>query len=297
VTQHVTANGLQLAYETFGSAEDPPLLLVMGLGTQMIGWRDAFCELLADQGFFVVRFDNRDVGESTHLDDLPVPNPIGVLLGRTEPVYRIQDMATDTLSLMDALGLDRVHLMGASMGGFITQHVALAQPHRIASLTLMMTSTGSRRVGGTHPKVIAAILRRKPVTNREDAVQAAWSMLQLTQSPAYTWSEDDISPVFGLAYDRGYDPEGSSRQFAAIVAQDDRTAALADLDIPTVVLHGLADRMVNFSGGVSLARTIPGARLVAFHGMGHDLPPALWPEFAAEVVKVSRRADAITADT
>ena len=289
MTERVTANGLELAYEAFGSPDDPPLLLVMGLGTQMIGWRDGFCRLLAGRGFRVIRFDNRDVGESTHLDGLRVPKPVGVLLGRDQVAYSIEDMAADTLGLMDALGLERVHLVSASMGGFISQHVALAQPERVASLALFMTSTGARRVGGTHPKVIAALLRRKPATSREEAIETSWKLLQLTQSPAYPWAEDDVRAQVGLAYDRGYDADGGGRQFAAVVGQTDRTAALADLRIPTVMLHGLADRMVNFSGGVALARAIPGSRLVGYHGMGHDLPPALWPDFVAEIVANSRR--------
>jgi pimeloyl-ACP methyl ester carboxylesterase len=287
------ANGIDIAYETFGDRHDPALVLVMGLGTQMLGWPAEFCAQLAAQGFFVVRFDNRDIGESTHLESLPVPDPIRVALRRRRPPYTIEDMATDTLALLDALGLDRVHLMGASMGGFIAQTVAIKAPGRILSLTLMMTSTGSRRHGYTSPKVMATILRRKPAADRSEALDASVAMYKLVGSVGYPADESVVREFSGQSYDRAYDPAGAQRQLAAVAAQPNRTAALRELRMPTLVMHGLSDSLVNVSGGIALARTIPGALFVGFHGMGHDLPPALWPEFITQILSVTRRASGV----
>jgi pimeloyl-ACP methyl ester carboxylesterase len=286
----VNANGIDIAYETFGDPAAPPLVLVMGLGTQMLGWPDQFCRDLAAAGFYVVRFDNRDIGQSTHLDGLDVPNVIRVALRRRPPPYRIEDMATDTVAFLDALGLGPVHLVGASMGGFIAQTVALLAPHRVASLTLIMTSTGSRRVGLTRPRVVSAVLRRKPATNRRDAIAASAEMLRLIGSRSYPIEDEYVLDFAGLSYDRGYNPAGSQRQLAAVVAQSDRTRQLAQISVPTLVMHGLHDPLVSVSGGIAIARAIPGARFVGFNGMGHDLPIPLWPQFIAEIAEVTGRA-------
>ena len=285
----VAANGLEFAYETFGDPAARPMVLVMGLGTQMIGWPDGLCRLLADAGRYVVRFDNRDIGGSTHLLELPAPNPVAVALRRSRPAYTMDDFAADTIGVMDALGLRRVDLVGASMGGFISQHVALRAPSRIASLTLFMTSTGSRRVGQTAPKVIAAILRRPPALDREAAVEASLQMFGLIGSPAYPADHAILRELAGTSYDRGYDAAGSVRQLAAVVAQRNRTKELARITAPTLIIHGLSDPLVSSSGGLALARAIPGAKFVGFHGMGHDLPAALWPEFVAEIGSLTAR--------
>lgn len=290
-TLRAQANGIQIAYETFGDAGDPPLLLVMGLGTQMLAWPEPFCRELAEQGFFVVRFDNRDVGLSTHLDDLPAPDPISVALHRRRPAYRLDDMAADALGLLDALGLDRVHLVGASMGGFISQLMVIVAPERIASLTLIMTSTGSRRVGQTRPKVISEVLRRKPATDRAAGIAGSVEMFRLIRSSGYDFDEGLIAALAGESYDRGYDPAGQRRQLAAVVAQRNRSAELARITAPTLVMHGLNDPLVGASGGLALARVIPGARFVGFSGMGHDMPRALWPDYIREIVAVTRRAE------
>lgn len=287
---HASANGIDIAYETFGDRSDPPVVLVMGLSTQMLAWRDEFCADLAARGYYVVRFDNRDVGLSTHLSDLPAPAPIPVAIRLTPPAYRIQDMAADTIGLLDALELGPVHLVGASMGGFIAQHVALAAPQRVASLTLIMTSTGSRRVGGPSGRLVAAVLRRRPAADRQAAVAASLSMLRLIQSPAYPVQEADALLVAGESFDRAYDTAGGRRQLAAVLTQEDRTEALGALTMPTLVMHGLRDPLVRYSGGLALAKAIPGARFVAFHGMGHDLPRELWPDYIEEIDQLARRA-------
>ena len=287
--QRVHANGIDIAYETFGDAGAPPLVLVMGLGTQMLAWPDELCEQLAASGLYVVRFDNRDCGLSTHLDHLPVPSMRDILL-RRRPPYLIDDLADDTVGLIDALGLGRVHLVGASMGGFISQLVAVRHPDRLRSLTLMMTSTGSRRVGQAKPHLFRQLVRRRRVTDRHQAMAAAVQTFSLIGSQGYAFDEDYLRDLAGRSYDRAYDPKGYLRQLAAVAAQGNRTRELRRITVPTLVMHGLHDPLVAVSGGLALARTIPRSRLVGFSGMGHDLPRALWPDFVTEITALTRRA-------
>jgi pimeloyl-ACP methyl ester carboxylesterase len=282
----VQAGNLEIAYETFGDRSDPAVLLVMGLGTQMLAWPDEFCEGLAAAGRYVVRFDNRDCGLSTHFDALPAPLPGKVLLGRARAPYSIDDMAGDTLALMDALGLDRVDLVGASMGGFIAQAIALRSPQRLRSLTLMMTSTGSRLVGYPHPKVAPQLLKRRSVADRDSAIHTAATIFRTIGSPGYAFDEDYLQNLAGRSYDRAYDPKGYLRQLAACLTQPDRTAGLKALDVPTLVIHGLHDPLVSATGGLALAKVIKGAKFVGFSGMGHDLPRALWPQLTSEVLAI-----------
>ncbi len=282
-TRRAHVNGIELAYETIGDPGAPPVVLVMGLGTQLLGWPDAFCADLAARGFGVVRFDNRDIGMSTHLDGWPVPNVLAVAAGRRRPAYRLDDLATDTEGLIDALGRGPVHLVGASMGGFIAQLVAVRRPELVRTLTLMMTSTGYRWVGRPTAAVLSTLLRRKPATTREDAIAASVSMFRLIGSPGYPFDEALVRDIAGRSYDRGYNPAGQRRQLGAVAAQTDRRRRLATLRMPTLVMHGLADPLVNVSGGLDVARAVPGARFVGFSGMGHDLPAALWPAYLAEI--------------
>jgi pimeloyl-ACP methyl ester carboxylesterase len=284
------ANGIEIEYDTFGDAKDPALLLVMGFTAQLIAWDEGFCQALADKGFHVIRFDNRDCGLSTHLNHLPPPNPTRLLLRRETAPYSIDDMAADTVGLLDALGLESADIVGASMGGFIAQSVALHSSHRVRSLTLMMTSTGSRRVGYPAPKVARQLLRRRGVGGREEAIALTVSVFRLIGSPAYALDEEYLQQQAGLSYDRAYDPKGYLRQLAACLVQPDRTARLRELHVPTLVLHGLNDPLVSSTGGLALARAIPGARFVGYSGMGHDLPRALWPEFAHEIVRLADSA-------
>ena len=287
--RRVRANGIDIAYETFGDPGDPPAVLVMGLGTQMLAWPDELCEQLAESGLYVVRFDNRDCGLSTHLDHLPVPSLRDILL-RRRPPYRIDDMADDTVGLVDALGLGPVHLVGASMGGFIAQTVAVRHPERLRSLTLMMTSTGSRRVGQAKPKLFGRLVRRRVVTDRHEAMSAAVETFSIIGSQGYAFDEDYLRDLAGRSYDRAYYPKGYLRQLAAVAAQHNRTRDLRRITVPTLVMHGLHDPLVASSGGLALARTIPRSRLVAFSGMGHDLPRALWPDFVTEITALTKRA-------
>lgn len=287
-TQTVAANGLEIAYETFGRPADPALVLIMGLGTQMIAWPDEMCRDLADRGRFVVRYDNRDCGLSTHLAGIPAPSIGEIVMRRRPPPYRIDDMAADCVGLIDALGLSRVELVGASMGGFIAQTVALQHPERIRTLTLMMTSTGSRLVGQARPKLAPRLLRRRAAASDRAAAGAmVVETFGLIGSGGYPRDEDYLRDLGARSYDRSYDPAGYLRQLAAVTAQPDRTRDLSRITVPTLVLHGLHDPLVRFSGGVALARAIPGARLVGFSGMGHDLPRALWPVFVNEITELA----------
>ncbi|MEO6203825.1 MAG: alpha/beta hydrolase [Mycobacteriales bacterium] len=286
-TSHVAANGIEIAYETFGSPSDPPVVLVMGLGTQMIAWPDAMCEQIAGAGRYVIRYDNRDVGLSTHLDDTPVPDIKAIALRRRKPAYRVDDMAQDLVGLLDALGLERVHLVGASMCGFIAQTFALAHEDRVLSLTLMMTSTGSRRVGQAKAKLIARLVKGRSRMDRDQAIEAAIETFGLIGSKGAMFDAAHLRDLAGRSYDRSSDVHGYLRQLGAVLAQSNRTKALTRLQVPTLVLHGLHDPLVSISGGIALARLIRGSRFVGFSGMGHDLPPSLIPDFTREIVQIS----------
>ena len=283
----VAANGIELAYETFGDASAPPVVLIMGLATQMIAWPDELCEGLARCGLFVVRFDNRDAGESTHLRDLPPPRLADVVVRRRPPPYSIGDMAGDVAGLIDGLGLDEIHLVGASMGGFIAQAVALEHAARVRTLTLMMTSTGSRRVGQPKPRVYARLLRPPVVADRSAAMSAAAETFRLIGSRGFAFDEEYVRDLAGRSWDRGHDPAGRQRQFAASVGQPNRTAALRRITVPALVIHGLHDPLVTPSGGLAVARAIPNSRFVGFSGMGHDLPRPRWPEFVREIAALT----------
>ena len=289
----VAANGIELAYETFGDASAPPVVLIMGLATQMIAWPDELCDGLARNGLFVVRFDNRDVGESTHLRNLPPPRLADIVVRRRPPPYSIGDMAADVAGLLDSLGLGQVHLVGASMGGFIAQTLALEHVGRVRTLTLMMTSTGSRRVGQPRPRVYARLLRRRVAAGRPAAIAATVETFRLIGSPGFAFDEQYIRDLAGRSYDRGYDPDGARRQLAASVSQPNRTADLRRITVPTLVIHGLHDPLVAPSGGLAIARAILDSRFAGFSGMGHDLPRALWPEFVRQIAALAAPGEQI----
>jgi pimeloyl-ACP methyl ester carboxylesterase len=293
----VAANGIELAYETFGDASAPPVVLIMGLATQMIAWPDELCDGLARRGLFVIRFDNRDAGASTHLRGAPPPRLADIVLRRRPPPYTIGDMADDVLGLIGGLGLEAVHLVGASMGGFIAQAVALEHPDRVRTLTLIMTSTGSRRVGQAKPRVYARLLRSRAVASRSAAISAVVDTFRLIGSHGFAFDEEYLRDLAGRSWDRGYEAAGYRRQLAAVIAQPNRTAALRRLTVPTLVIHGLDDPLVAPSGGLAIARAIPNSRFVGFSGMGHDLPRPLWPEFVREIAALAAPAKAAAPGT
>lgn len=289
--QKVPSNGIEIAYETFGDRGAPPLVLVMGLGTQMLAWPDELCADLAERGHHVVRFDNRDVGLSTHLDGVRAPSIAKLVARRSPPPYTVDDMADDALGLVEALELGPVHLVGASLGGFIAQHAALRRPDLLRSLTLIMTSTGSRRVGQADPRLLKRLVTRRVVADRDEAMDAVIETFGVIGSRGYALDEEHLRDLAGRSYDRAHDPGGYYRQLAAVIAQPNRTAELRSISVPTLVMHGLQDPLVAPSGGLALARRIRGSRFVGFAGMGHDLPRPLWPEFADHITMLTRRAD------
>lgn len=284
------ANGIELCYQEVGDPEGEPLLLVMGLATQMIAWDDELCLALAGRGFRVVRFDNRDTGRSTKLDAAGVPSRIDMLSGRraTAP-YLLRDMAADTLGLMDHLGIESAHLVGASMGGMIVQATAIQRPDRIRSLVSMMSTTGSRWVGLPTFKAFGVLLGTPP-RSREAAIERALKTFGVIGSPGYPLEEERVREIAGRAYDRGHSAAGVARQLHAITASGDRTRDLRRLSLPATVIHGDGDVLVRPSGGRATARAIPGARLKIVAGMGHDLPRPLWPTFVAEIAGTAARA-------
>ncbi len=269
------ANGITIEYETFGDASSPPVLLIMGLGAQLIAWDTEFCTALADAGYFVVRFDNRDVGLSTWFDDVPAsPAP-----------YSLVDMADDAAGLLDALGIDAAHIVGASMGGMIAQTFAIAHPSRTLSLVSIMSTTGNRSVGAPTPEALAALMAPRPTT-REEAIEFGLKVSTVVGSPGYPADEQRARERLAATFDRAVNPAGFARQIAAINAQPDRTASLGAVEVPTLVIHGDADPLVTPSGGQATAEAVPGARLMMIPGMGHNLPPELFGELVGALTSL-----------
>jgi pimeloyl-ACP methyl ester carboxylesterase len=281
---------IELCYETFGSPGDPALLLIMGLGTQMLGWDEEFCEDLAGRGFHVVRYDNRDIGRSTILDTYPAPT-FGQLLRRDRHAasYTLAEMAADGVGLLDHLDIERAHLVGASMGGMIAQTIAARRPDRVLSLTSIMSSTGSRISGQPALRTYRKFLR--PVSrDRQRYIDQSADLFRWIGSPGFDRDEATFRDLLGRMYDRGHHPSASSRQLAAILASGNRTPELRGITAPTLVIHGTNDRLIAPSGGRATARAIPGARLLMIEGMGHDLPRGVWSQMLDAIVENAARA-------
>lgn len=282
----ISANGISLEVDDHGSPSGEPLLLIMGLGMQLLGWRDGFVATLVQRGFRVIRFDNRDIGLSTSLDAAGPPDlGIGLLrsaLGlRVRSAYTLADMAADCVGLLDGLGIARAHVCGASMGGMIAQRLADLAPDRVKSLTLMTTSSGSRKLPGPSLKVRRALIAR-PAYPKSIASIVEHYVKQdgLTGSPAYPASKAHLREFFTTSVERSHRPAGAARQLMAIVGDGDRTNILHGIQIPTHVIHGAADVLVPVQAGRDLAARIPGATLDIVDGMGHDLPHELWSRYA-----------------
>jgi len=286
---------VELCFEQFGREEDPALLLVMGLGTQMIAWREEFCEALVARGLRVVRFDNRDNGRSTILRHIPPPTSRELITRNVRPGYTLADLAADAVGLLDHLGIREAHVAGASMGGMIAQLLAISHAERVASLTSIMSTTGGRDVGQPSLRLYPSLLRRAP-RDRAGYVEFVVRMSREIGSPGFRADEAEVRAMAVRAHERGIHPSGTGRQLAAIMAAPDRTADLRRLDLPALVIHGLADRLVRPTGGRATAAAIPGARLEEIPGMGHDLPRALWPRLADAIAGVAQEAGALRAD-
>jgi pimeloyl-ACP methyl ester carboxylesterase len=273
-----------------GEADGEPLLLVMGLATQMIAWDEGFCSLLVERGFRVIRFDNRDIGRSTKIESAGVPNRLDMMRGRraTAP-YFLSDMAADTVGLMDHLKIESAHIVGASMGGMIVQTMAIEHPERVRSMVSIMSTTGSRWTGMPSWKAMGVLLGRPP-QGREAAIERAVKTFSVIGSPGYPFDEERLRDVAARSYDRGHSAAGVLRQLHAITASGDRTRALHGVTAPTTVIHGNRDVLVRPAGGRATARAIPNARLKMIDGMAHDLPRSLWPVFADEIASNAARA-------
>jgi pimeloyl-ACP methyl ester carboxylesterase len=283
--------GITLCYETFGERSDPTALLIMGLGTQMIAWHEDFCRELAGRGLHVVRFDNRDIGRSTHLSGRPPT--VAQLLTRSKGAahYSLGDMADDAAALLAELDLAPAHVIGASMGGMIAQTLAARHPQAVRSLVSIMSNTGSRRSGQPSLRVYSIFLRR-PARGREAFIAHMERLFTVIGSPGFPRDAEDMHAIATASYERDHDPEGPGRQLAAIIAAGNRTAELARITAPTLVIHGTADPLIAPSGGRATARAIPGAELVMIEGMGHDLPRAAWPRLIDRIAGHALHADA-----
>jgi len=287
--QIAPANGIEIAYEAYGDPADPTLLLVMGLGVQMLLWDEELCQMFVERGFNVVRFDNRDVGLSTKTPGRP-PNVLPALVRRPrKSAYRLSDMADDAAALLDHLQVEAAHVMGASMGGMIAQTLAANHPQRVLSLVSIMSTTGNRRVGRAKPGALALLVNRPP-QGREENVERAAKAFKVIGSPGFERDEARLRDVIGRSYDRCFHPAGVAHQLVAIMASGNRTSELRSIQSPTLVIHGEDDPLVGVSGGRATARAIPDARLMTIPGMGHDMPRQIWPRMVEAVVANAQRA-------
>ena len=282
---------IEIAYEDFGDVDAPPVLLIMGAGAQMLNWHEGFCTELVSRGLRPIRFDNRDVGLSTHFPGAPMPDFQAAFSGNMSSVsYTLSDMAADTVGLLDVLGLKSAHIVGASMGGFIGQMIAIEYPDRIRSLTSIMSTTGNPAVGQPAPDTMRLLGGATPST-RQEVMEQAVKNTRVVGSPGYPLDEDEVRQRAGLAYDRSYDPPGMMRQFISVIASGDRTARLQSIRVPTLVIHGDSDRMCDVSGGIATAEAIQGAELVVIEGMGHNLPRPLWSRIASLIASLVQRVE------
>lgn len=296
IATNVGPGGIQIAYERRGNLTDPVVLLIMGGAVQLIHWPGGFLDALLRRGLQLIRFDNRDAGRSTHFHDAPRPDLPAALAGDfSSASYTLSDMAADTVGLLDALEIDAAHVVGASLGGAIGQTMAIEHPARVLSLTSMMSTTGAVTVGQPHPETLRSVFGGPPATTRQAVVDRAVRVFSAIGSPAYPTDLAAVAERAGLAWDRGHDEMAIVRQAVASVASGDRTSRLKDLDLPTLVIHGMADPLCDVSGGRATAAAIPGAELVLIEGMGHNLPPGLWKRFADHIAAIVRRGEALTA--
>jgi pimeloyl-ACP methyl ester carboxylesterase len=281
----IHANGIDIEYESFGRDGDPAILLIMGFAAQMTMWQQALCEQLAAKGFRVIRFDNRDIGLSTHLSHLPVPNPAELMAKRmtgekVEVPYQLDDMAADAAALLTALGIKSAHIVGASMGGMIAQLVAINHPDVTRSLLSIMSTTGRHDLPPAKPEAMAALITPPASDSRTDRIAAGLNVVKTLGSPGYPGTEEELLASVSAAIDRApYDPAGVARQMGAIVAAPARNEALKTLRCPAMVLHGAEDPIIPVEAGKDTAASIPGCQLVIVSGMAHDFTNAILPVY------------------
>ena len=288
----VRANGIDIEVEDTGAGENVPrpvVLLIMGLGMQLVAWPAALVQALMDAGYRVVRHDNRDIGLSQHFDQVGVPNMVWTMLRfkfgqAVKAPYSLQDMAADSVGVLDGLGIQKAHIVGVSMGGMIAQHVALAAPDRVASLTSIMSSSGARGLPSARAKVLQAMFSRPASSQHADIVAHYVKLYKAIGSPGFPISEPEMVKLILQGVQRNFHPLGTMRQLVAIAADNTRAAALKRIDRPTLVLHGRADPLIPFPCGEDTARRISGAKLVGIDGMGHDLPPGVVERLLAPLV-------------
>ena len=285
--------GIPIEYDTFGDPTEPAILLIMGFATQMTAWDPEFCRMLAERGHFVIRFDNRDCGLSGKTEGEP-PNVLALLMAVTageevadEVPYTLSDMAADGLAVLDDLGIDRAHVVGASMGGMIAQQMAIDHPDRVRSLTSIMSTTGDPQVGQGTQEAMTALFTPPPA-DRDGFIERTAAVGRIVCGPHYDEAEARVR--IGESYDRSFHPEGAPFQMAAIAKTGDRTERLRSLDVPALVIHGEVDSLVGISGGQATAESIPGARLLTFDDMGHDLPRPRWPEIVDAISELTSAA-------
>jgi len=272
----INLGDVEIAYDTFGKPSNPAMVLIMGLGEQMIAWDEEFCSQLAAKGYWVIRFDNRDVGDSTAFDEAGVPDILALIQGnKVEVPYTLEDMAGDTVGLLDALDVKEAHIVGVSMGGMIAQTVAIKYPERVRTLTSIMSTTGDPGLPPPKPEAGQLLLTPAP-TEREAYIEHSVKVWRILGSPGFPFNEEGTREFAGCVYDRGLNPAGFGRQLAAVYASGSRKGALESLEIPTLVIHGEADPLIPLEAGKDTARSIPGAKLMVIEGMGHNLPPEVW---------------------
>jgi pimeloyl-ACP methyl ester carboxylesterase len=288
----VKANGMEIEYETFGDATAAPLLLIMGLGAQMLSWDEEFCGRLAARGFHVIRYDNRDCGLSTKMDMAGEPDVMAALGGDPNPAYSLDDLADDAVGLLDALGIDTAHIVGASMGGFVAQLVAINHPDRVLSLTSIMSGPGGRDAIPPQPEGAAVLMTVPPPTREERIAHGLW-IRRVLHGPGDPFDDAVETRRVERAYDRSYYPIGTGRQLVAILAAHSRMEKLGQVAKPTLVIHGIDDVLVPIENGRRVAAAVPRARLIEFEGMGHNLPERVWPAVFDAIEELAREASAV----
>jgi pimeloyl-ACP methyl ester carboxylesterase len=292
----VDSNGIQIEYETFGKPDSPALLLIIGLADQLISWDEKLCHQLAEKGHYVIRFDNRDAGLSSKIEEAGEPDIMKIIealmKGETiDPPYTIEDMAADTVGLMDALGIEKAHICGMSMGGMIAQTIALNYPKRVLSLISIYSRTGDPEEPQPKPEAMQLLLTPSP-EERDAYIKFGVKLFTTISGPGFPYDEEWLRRHMAQAYDRSFCPQGAARQLVAIFTQKNRKPALKSLATPTLVIHGSDDPLVRVECGKNTAAAIPGAKLMIIDGMGHDLPhDGAWPQIIDAIVDHTHKVD------